>query len=943
MKFRLPLSKHRRVAPARAWRHRSLKHSTRVWWRWLWRFVLAGAVLMITVFLITLTWVSRDLPTPEGIVRRTVSQSTKIYDRTGKIVLYEIHGEERRTSVELKDIPNYLKQATLTAEDRNFYQHHGFSLTAMVRALLVNFLKGTKAQGASTITQQFIKNAILSNEKSYVRKIKELFLAYQIERRFTKDEILRFYLNEIPYGSNAYGAEAAAQIFFRKSVKDISLPEAAILAALPKAPPYYSPWGNHLEDLLARQHYILDGMAEQGYITKDEATAAKKEKLNFQPRRESIIAPHFVFYVKEQLANLYGDRMVEQGGLKIITSLDVAKQQLAEKAVEENLNLIKRYRGSNAALVAIEVATGQILALVGSVDYFNNDIQGQVNVALRPRQPGSSFKPVVYATALSQGFTPETLVYDVATNFKTDTEPYSPKDYDGKERGPIDLRHALAGSLNIPAVKLLYLTGINNVLNTADALGYTTLKDRSRFGLSLVLGGAEVKLLEHTAAFATLARDGLTKPTVSILKIEDSQGNVLQEFHNSAGKKVLEVEPVRELTSILSDNAARSYIFGANNRLVLEDRPVAAKTGTTNDYHDAWTVGYTPDLAVGVWVGNNDNQAMSKGADGSVVAAPIWQKFFSEAVKNLPVQSFVSPLPRTVDKPMLNGDLGGTVVTIDKSTGLLATALTPESQKQEKLFRQYHSILHYVTPSDPLGPIPANPAADPNYQLWEDGVRVWVEKQGLKDEMPPTTFDYTHTEANQPRLIIISPSSNQTINNNWYRFSVNAQAARGIKKVDYFINNNLVATSSLPPFDAGIQLGELLSSGYYTLRVVAVDDVDNQAEVSLNFNFLNNQSPLSESSHILYPANNQIIKLTDFPLNVKISNNYPEKLKQVDFYLTSVGSSSRWLGVIKSPAKNNTLTWPGQDQPGNYILSLTLTTVNNNTIPGSQINLIINQ
>ncbi len=907
------------------------------------RLFVAGAVLIITTFLITLTWVSRDLPTPEGILRRAVSQSTKIYDRTGQIVLYEIHGEERRTSVELKDVPDYLKQATLTAEDRNFYQHHGFSLTSMVRALLVNFLTGTKAQGASTITQQFIKNAILSNEKSYVRKIKELFLAYQIERRFTKDEILKFYLNEIPYGSNAYGAEAAAQIFFRKSIKNINLPEAAILAALPKAPPYYSPWGNHLEDLMARQHYILDGMAEQGYITKDEAEAAKKEKLNFQPRRESIIAPHFVFYVKEQLANLYGDRMVEQGGLKIITSLDVEKQKMAEAAIKQNISAIKRYQGSNAALVAIDVPTGQILAMVGSVDYFNNDIQGQVNVTLRPRQPGSSFKPIVYATALAQGFTPATLVYDVATNFKTDTDPYAPKDYDGKERGPVDLRHALAGSLNIPAVKLLYLTGVNNVLNTADALGYTTLKDRSRFGLSLVLGGAEVKLLEHTAAFAALAREGITKPTTSILKIEDSQSNVLQEFHNSTGKKVLEAEPVRELTSILSDNAARTYIFGANNRLTLPDRPVAAKTGTTNDYHDAWMVGYTSDLAVGVWVGNNDNKTMAKGADGSIVAAPIWQQFFSEAVKNSPVQNFVSPLPHTVDKPMLNGDLGGVVATIDKSTGLLATPLTPLSQTQEKLFRQYHSILHYVTPGDPLGQVPIDPNTDPNYQLWEDGVRVWVEKQGLKNEFPPTGFDNTHTESNRPQLTITSPSNNQTINDSWYRFSVNAQSARGIKKVDYFINNNLVATSSAPPFDANIQLGELFMSGYYTLKVVAADDVDNQAETSLNFNFRNDLVPVGESSHLLYPTNNQTIRLTELPLTIKISNDYPEKLKQVDFYMAAPNSPSRWLGVIKSPAKNNTLILPSLDQAGSYILSLTLTTINHNTVPGPQINLTMTQ
>ncbi len=915
------------------WQHRQL--SKKRWFNWGWRSILISCLVMVAAFVGLLIWVRKDLPTPEGIARRTVSQSTKIYDHTGTIVLYDIHGEERRTSVSLSDIPQYLIQATLTAEDRNFYNHSGFRFTSMLRALFVNLIKGDKTQGGSTITQQFIKNAILGNEKSYLRKIKELILAYQIEQKFTKDEILKLYLNEIPYGSNAYGAEAAAQTYFGKSVKELSLAEAAALAGLPKAPSYYSPWGNHLDELIARQQYILDAMVEQKYINQNQAEAAKKEKLSFIKKREAIIAPHFVFYVKEILAQKLGERMVEQGGLKITTTIDVEKQKIAEEAIEKNVEKIKKYNASNASLVAINVSDGQIVAMVGSRDYFNDEIQGQVNVALRPRQPGSSFKPIVYAKALSLGFTPETIIYDVNTNFSTDpNNPYSPQDYDGKERGPVSLRKALAGSLNIPAVKILYLTKINNVLNLAEKLGYTTLQDRTRFGLSLVLGGAEVKLLEHTNAYSALARGGIFKPTVAILKVEDSQGNILEEFKDKPGEKVLEEQPVKELTDIMSDNEARSYIFGANNKLTLPDRPVATKTGTTNDYHDAWTMGFTPDIAVGVWVGNNDNKAMSKGADGSVVAAPIWQDFLINATKNQPVKQFIKPEPRVVNKPMLNGEVGGETVIIDRSSGKLATEFTPEELRQVVVFKKYHTLLHYLTPGDPLGPIPTNPANDPQYINWENNLKDWLAKNKLNDEQPPTDYDNTHNETNKPKILITSPSANQTIEK--LNFTVEASALRGIKSIEYWLDNILIGTNSNSPYFLSYYNDDV-ESGWHTLVVKACDDVANCSSNTIGFNYLrSNQTPTSFFTSP-EPNTNLTINNNTF-IEVEVSDN---NIKQVDLFAQKNQENTSWLGVSTSTNKKHKFSW-SPTTAGTYKLFIIITNQQNQTKRGASLNLVVN-
>ena len=575
-------------------------------WRRFWpltrRILLAlvgiGAIglFCVTIFL---AWVSRDLPDPNTLTTRDVAQTTKIYDRTGQVLLYELHGDQNRTLVKIEDIPPVMREATISIEDRQFYQHHGIYWKGIFRALWVDVTHGTASQGASTLTQQLVKNAILSNERTWLRKAKELILALQIERTYSKDQILQLYLNEIPYGSTIYGVESAAQTYFGKSAKDLTLDEAALLAAIPQAPDLYSPYGtgtrgDNRARLVTRQHYIIDVMVDEKYITKDQADAAKATDTlaKIKPKAYSALkAPHFVMYVRQQLVDAFGLKRVEEGGLKVITTLDYDKQQVAEDEIQKGVAAKgKTYKFSNAALVSIDPKTGQVLAMVGSKDFFDNTIDGQVNVTLNPRQPGSSFKPIVYALGFSRGFLPQTQIWDVNTTFKTDVGDYTPHDYDLGQRGPLTLRKALQGSLNIPAVKMLYLNGITRVLDLADKLGYTTLQDRSRFGLSLALGGAEVKPIEHASTFATFANDGVRMPVASILSVTDHDGTILQQWQPSEGTRVIDSQAVRLLSSVLTDTQARAYIFSpaALNNLSLPDRPVAAKTGTTNDFNDAW-------------------------------------------------------------------------------------------------------------------------------------------------------------------------------------------------------------------------------------------------------------------------------------------------------------------------------------------------------------------
>lgn len=815
-----------------------------------------GVLFAFVVFgVAAFAYFSRDLPDPDRLLDRSVAQSTQIFARDGTTLLYEVHGDERRTLTKLDDIALPLRQATIAIEDKDFYQHGGFSVRGFIRALVVNVLSGgRRRQGGSTITQQFVKNAILTNEKTVARKIKELVLSFQIERRFSKDQILQLYLNEIGYGSNNYGVRAAARSFFGKDVKDLTLAESALIATLPQAPTYYSPYGNHLAELSARHHHVLDLMADQGYVSRDQAEVAKREQIVFQQRREAILAPHFVFYVRELLAERFPDRDIERGGFKVITTLDYDKQQIAEEEISRGVAANeKKYRATNAALVSLDVRTGEILALVGSRDYFDTEHDGNVNVALAERNPGSSFKPFVYATAFTKGFTPESIVYDLVTNFGPDGsgKNYVPRDYDGKERGPVSMRKALAGSLNIPAVETLYLAGVPRVVELARAAGYTTLKEPDEYGLALALGGAGVTLLEHTAAFGVLAREGVRLPTAAIIRVEGPSGEVLAEWHKPDGDKVLDTNVARLVTSILTDNASRAFIFGARSPLILNGRTVAAKTGTTNDWRDGWTVGFTPSLVTGVWAGNNDNSSMARGADGVFVAAPIWNAYSNRVLRGTPVEGFAKPKPNAAQNPALRGEgLGEEDVAVDAVT---RKRLPPECRDawpaafvKTVNLRGTHSILHYVDKDNPDGPPPEHPERDPMYERWEAPVRKWAGRDA--DALPDLESCDLRAPGSFPSVTFTAPADGASASGG-VSVSVTVTGPRATSQVVYALDGAAVATATNAPFGAAVSLAEV-TPGFHTLTATATDAVGNVGSASIQLNVLGGAA----SAYLIEPS-----------------------------------------------------------------------------------------
>ncbi len=699
-------------------------------------FIGAGAILI---------WVSTlDIPDLSSFEERRVLQSTKIYDRTGEIVLYDLHQDVKRTVVPFEKISRHIKNATVAIEDDTFFEHAGVRPMAILRSMYTNVLNGVGpfgGAGGSTITQQVIKNSILVREKTLTRKIKEAILAIRLEQVLTKDEILWHYLNESPYGGTIYGVEEASQAFFGKTSADVTLAEAAYLASLPQLPTYYSPYGAHKDGLDERKNLVLDRMVVNGFITEEERQAAQNEVVEFRPQVSTgIRAPHFVFYVRDYLAKKYGEEMLAERGLRVITTLDWELQEAGEKIVKEKaLTNEKTFNAENGALVAVDPQTGQILTMVGSRDYFDENIDGNFNIAIADRQPGSSFKPFVYAAAFNKGYTPETVVFDLKTQFSTSCEPdnetsedgcYSPNNYDGKFRGPVSLRNALAQSLNIPAVKTLYLAGMAPSLKLARDLGLTTLIDPNRYGLTLVLGGGEVKLLEMVGAYGVFANEGVRNDLTAILRVEDSQGTILEEF-TANPKQVIDRDVTLQISDVLSDNVARTPLYGPNSMLHIPGRDVAAKTGTTNDKRDAWIIGYAPNLAVGAWAGNNDNRSMNEIS--GLIVAPMWRAFMDIALEKVPEENFNEP-PRTPDdiKPVLRG------VWFDPSALIVAESDSDEEAPTlslENTIASAHDILYFVKKDDPRGPMPSNPESDPQFSLWEYPVSVWkAELLGATEE-----------------------------------------------------------------------------------------------------------------------------------------------------------------------------------------------------------------
>lgn len=583
-----------------------------------------------------------QLPSPTKLTSADKSLTTEFFDRNGKL-LYRLYEGRNRTLVNLKDLPPYLVQATIAAEDKNFYSHSGVDVVAIARAVYANLVYH-RLEGASTITQQLIKNTLLTPEKSFTRKIKEVILAIWTEKTYTKNEILQMYLNEAPYGGPAWGIEAASQTFFGQSSHDLTLAQAAFLAGLPASPTQYSPYGTNPELGKVRQKEVLSRMVQNKFLTQTQADEAYAENLQIKSQISDIKAGHFVMYVKDFLSQKYGQRVVSQGGLKITTTLDLRLQEATEQIVSEEAEKLLPLNVGNAAAMVTDAKTGQILAMVGSKDY-HNEVFGAFNVALSWRQPGSSIKVATYATAFKQGFSPGNTIIDEAITFKDKWggPPYSPVNYDGKYHGPVSLRTALGSSYNIPAVKVLNTVGIGDMIQTAKDLGITTFNEPQRYGLSLTLGGAEVKMIDMMTLYGSLSQMGTKKVSTPILKVTDSQGNVLEEYEDQPTPAV-SPEVAYLITDVLADNNARAPSFGVNSLLKINGKTVAVKTGTSDNKRDNWTFGYTPSFVVGVWVGNNDNSPMNPLLTSGVTgAAPIWNRIMNTLLQSSPDEQFTRP------------------------------------------------------------------------------------------------------------------------------------------------------------------------------------------------------------------------------------------------------------------------------------------------------------
>ena len=713
-----------------------MRHRARFHIQWFPRqFILGGLAIGFILTGAFFIWAATlKIPDVTSLLDRKVTQSSKIYDRTGEILLYDLAEDVDRTIVPISEISRNVQNATVAIEDDKFYEHIGVRPLATLRAVILQPLRGKGVQGGSTITQQVVKNSILTTDRSIARKLKEWVIAIRLERQLTKQQILELYLNESPYGGTIYGVEEAAQAFFGKKAADVDIAEAAYLAALPQAPTYYSPYGNHRDALDERKNLVLSREHDLGFITDDEYTQAKSEVVEFQPQAVAgIRAPHFVFYVREQLEKEYGQRTLEESGWRIITTIDMDLQDKAEEIVKKYAaSNEENFHASNEALVAMDPKTGDILTMVGSRDYFDPDIDGNFNIALAERQPGSAFKPFVYAQAFKEGYTPDTIVFDLKTQFSTECAPdnlsedapcYSPNNYDEKFKGPITLRSALAESRNVPAVKLLYLVGIKDALRMARALGITTLEDENRYGLTLVLGGGEVSLLDMVNAYSTFAAEGVKPDRRAIIRIEDKDGNTVRDYPTNQNR-VLDQNVALQISDVLSDNDARIPEFGVNSPLNFPGQHVADKTGTTNDSRDAWILGYSPNITAGAWAGNNDNSPMVKEIAGFIVA-PMWHEFMEYALSKYPNDPFPEYQKTTTDsdKPILRGIWEGSDIQNDASGVLRIPA-------------NVHSILFWLNKNDPRGPRPEHPEDDPQFVRWETQVRAWALQNNYIDGTP---------------------------------------------------------------------------------------------------------------------------------------------------------------------------------------------------------------
>ncbi len=808
-------------------------------------FGFIGVVGLTFILAILFAYYAKDLPHPDKIVRQE-GFSTKIYDRNEEL-LYDVYGQQRRTPVQLEEAPLYLRQATIAIEDKNFYKHGGFDPTGIFRAAY-NILVHHRLQGGSTLTQQLVKNVLLTSQRTLPRKIKEFILAVQIESRYSKDEILQMYLNEAPYGGTAWGVQAASEIYFGKKVSELNLVESAILAGLPQQPSVYSPFSENPKAYIGRTTTVLRRMREDGYISREEEeeTVAQLEKVEFAAEGTSFRAPHFVMYVKRQLEERYGQAMVEQGGLRVYTTLDWDLQEQAQKAVSEEIAKVESIHITNGAAIVLDPSTGEILAMVGSKNYSDPDYDGKVNVTLSLRQPGSAIKPVTYVSAFKKGYTPSTLLMDTPTTFPVTGQPdYKPVNYDGNFNGPLQVRFALGNSINVAAVKMLAMVGIKDMLTTAYDMGLTTLEPSSenlrRFGLSLTLGGGEIRLIEMAGAYSAFANSGLKVEPISILKVTDKEGKALEEYKPVAGRRVLTAGQAFLISHILSDNNARAITFGPGSAINITGRSVAVKTGTTNDKRDNWTIGWTPQIIAGVWVGNNDNSQMEHVASGVSGAAPIWRRIILAALADKPVRGFVQPSEIvTAEVDSVSGYRAHDGYPSRMEYFIKGTEPTGEDpvhtklklcKGQDKLASvtqiargDYEEKEYFVFKED-------DPVSPDGNNRWQEGINLWLAGIGDPKYHPPTEYCGTSDEV---VVRIKEPDDHQELSTNDVRVKGEAISDSGIKKIEIFVDGTLKETIGKRTYEKIIYM----SDGTHTIKVRAEDEngKSGEAEIKIGVN-----------------------------------------------------------------------------------------------------------
>ncbi|MCJ7740358.1 transglycosylase domain-containing protein [Candidatus Microgenomates bacterium] len=811
-------------------------------------FLIAGLIGGVIIFFLLFLWYAKDLPSPET-VKRKEGFSTVVLDRNNKPV-YDIYTDKNRIAIPFSDIPDFMKKATIAIEDKDFYKHQGFDQKGILRSVF-NILTFQGIQGGSTLTQQLVKNVLLSSERTFTRKIKEFMLAVQIERKYTKDEILQMYMNEAPYGGTMWGIESASLGYFGKHAKELTQPESVILAGLPQRPSYFSPFSATDKAYLPRAEEVLRRMREDGYINPKEEYDLKKNlaDVKFASPGAQFQAVHFVFYIKKQLVKKFGEKLVEEGGLRVTTTLDLPLQEKVESFVDEELGKLKSLDVSNGAAMVINPQTGEILSYVGSRQYSSDDpeFQGKFDVvSMGFRQPGSALKPITYAAAFTKGYTPSSLLMDVETKFPGgENHPdYIPKNYDGKFRGPVQIRFALANSINIPAVKMTALVGIKNILETAYEMGMSTLQPTddnvSRLGLSLTLGGGEVRLLDLVPAFGVFATGGIKNDLVSILKVTDGNGKVLYEAKKTTGRRVLPEDVSFLISDILSDNNSRKEVFGTNSYLYIPGKTVAVKTGTTDDKKDNWAVGYTPSFAVGVWVGNNDNTPMNpKLASGATGAAPIWNRIIQEALKaskdepfkkpddivSVSVDSYSGGLPYK-DKPTRNeyfikGTEPAGISPIYKKIKLSKSDNNKLANLIEIATGSYDEKEYIVFTED-------DPTSRDGKNRWQEGIDEWVGKQGDPAYHPPK--DTSSKDENSVVVKIKTPQDKTKIDDNNVRIEAEGKSTKDIKKMELYIDDVLKTKTENNYLDETI----VLETGIRKIKVKAYNADNNSGESEIS-------------------------------------------------------------------------------------------------------------